>query len=269
MPVLETNALTRRFGALTAVDTLTISVEAGEVFGLLGPNGAGKTTAIKMLTTLLDPTSGSAKVCGFDVKKQSMKVRRNIAYVPQMLSADGSLTGYENLLVFSRLYDIPRREQKPRVLDVLSFMGLSEVADKLVRSYSGGMIRRLEIGQAMLHRPPMLFLDEPTVGLDPLARKAVWEHIERMRSDYNTTILLTTHYMDEADSLCGRVAIMHLGKVVAEGTPEELKRSVDGKKVTLDDVFTHYTGDVLDEAAGTRRGYREVSRARRMARRLG
>ncbi len=269
MAVLETDSLTRRFGELTAVDHLSISVESGEIFGLLGPNGAGKTTAIKMLTTLLHPTSGSARVCGFDVVRQSMDVRRNIAYVPQMLSADGSLTGYENLLVFARLYDIPRREQKERVHNVLGFMGLSDVANKLVRSYSGGMVRRLEIGQAMLHRPRVLFLDEPTVGLDPLARKAVWEHITKMREDYSTTIILTTHYMDEADSLCGRVAIMHYGKVMAMGTTLELKQSVNGKKTTLDDVFTHYTGDVLDEAGETRRGFREVARARRTARRLG
>ncbi|MGA2284697.1 MAG: ATP-binding cassette domain-containing protein [Dehalococcoidia bacterium] len=269
MAVLETTALTRRFGTLFAVDSLTVSVAAGEVFGLLGPNGAGKTTAIKMLTTLLRPTAGSARVCDFDVVRRSMDVRRNIAYVPQMLSADGSLTGYENLLVFTRLYDIPRREQKPRVLDVLKFMGLADVADKLVRSYSGGMIRRLEIGQAMLHRPRVLFLDEPTVGLDPLARKAVWDHIGQMRADYDTTIVLTTHYMDEADSLCGRVAIMHHGKVVAMGTTEELKRSVDGKKTSLDDVFTHYTGDVLDNNGESGGSYREASRTRRTARRLG
>lgn len=269
MAVLETKALTRRFGSLVAVDSLSISVEAGEVFGLLGPNGAGKTTAIKMLTTLLRPTAGTARVCDFDIVRQSMDVRRNIAYVPQMLSADGSLTGYENLLVFARLYDIPRREQRSRVLQVLKFMGLADVADKLVRSYSGGMIRRLEIGQAMLHRPRMLFLDEPTVGLDPLARKAVWDHIERMRADYDTTIVLTTHYMEEADSLCGRVAIMHHGKIVAIGTPLELKESVDGKKMTLDDVFTYYTGDVLDSGGETGGGYREASRTRRTARRLG
>ncbi len=269
MAVLETSALTRRFGTLTAVDALTVSVGAGEVFGLLGPNGAGKTTAIKMLTTLLCPSAGSAKVCDFDIVRQSMDVRRNIAYVPQMLSADGSLSGYENLLVFARLYDLPRREQKTRVLEVLKFMGLADVANKLVRSYSGGMIRRLEIGQAMLHRPRVLFLDEPTVGLDPLARRAVWEHIAKMRADYDTTIVLTTHYMDEADSLCGRVAIMHRGKVVAMGTPEELKQSVDGKDTSLDNVFTHYTGDVLDENGESGGTFREARRTRRTARRLG
>ena len=269
MSVLETESLTRRFGTLTAVDHITISVDAGEVFGLLGPNGAGKTTAIKMLTTLLPPTSGTASVCGFDVVRQAMDVRRNIAYVPQMLSADGALTGYENLLVFARLYDIPRRIRGSRVRDVLAFMGLTDAADKLVRTYSGGMIRRLEIGQAMLHRPRMLFLDEPTVGLDPLARRAVWDHIERMRADYGTSILLTTHYMEEAESLCDRIAIMHHGQVVIIGTLPELKASVPGKNVTLDRVFTRHTGDAIGLGGETRGAYRETSRTRRTVRRLG
>lgn len=211
MPILETKALTRRFGTLTAVKALTISVEAGEVFGLLGPNGAGKTTAIKMLTTLLPPTAGAATIAGFDVVRHPAEVRRIIGYVPQVLSADGTLTGYENLLIFAKLYDIPRAERESRIRSALAFMGLADAADKLVREYSGGMIRRLEVAQSMLHRPRLLFLDEPTVGLDPLARKAVWEHIARLRTDYSTTIFLTTHYMEEADSLCHRVAIMHLG----------------------------------------------------------
>jgi ABC-2 type transport system ATP-binding protein len=263
LAILETEKLTRRFGTLTAVDALTISVDAGEVFGLLGPNGAGKTTAIKMLTTLLPPTSGKAKVAGFDIIRQAASVRSMIGYVPQALSVDGSLTGYENLLIFAKLYDIPRKERQTRLRDALAFMGLSDAADKLVREYSGGMIRRLEIAQSTLHRPPVLFLDEPTVGLDPLARKAVWEHVERLRDDYGTTIVLTTHYMEEADSLCTRVAIMHLGKVAVIGTPEELKTSIGGG--TLDDVFVHYAGDAL-ESGGS---YRETASERRMAKRLG
>lgn len=265
MAILETKALTRRFGALVAVDALTISVEAGEVFGLLGPNGAGKTTVIKMVTTLLPPTSGSARVGGYDIVRQAADVRRIIGYVPQVLSADGTLTGYENLLVFAKLYDIPRAEREARVREALAFMGLAEAADKLVRTYSGGMIRRLEIAQSMLHQPQVLFLDEPTIGLDPLARKAVWEHIARLRADYGTTIFLTTHYMEEADSLCHRVAIMHLGKVVAIGAPAALKASIGKEGATLDEVFAHYTGDVL-ESGGS---YRETSRTRRTARRLG
>lgn len=265
MIVLETKALTRRFGMLTAVDGLTISVESGEVFGLLGPNGAGKTTAIKMLTTLLPPTSGNAKVAGFDIIHHATEVRRVIGYVPQLVSADGTLTGYENLLIFAKLYDIPRSERTDRVREALEFMGLTEVGDKLVRNYSGGMIRRLEIAQSMLHRPSILFLDESTVGLDPVARNGVWEHIQRLRADYGTAIFLTTHYMQEADDLCNRVAIMHLGKVAAIGTPAQLKASLGKTDATLDDAFAHYTGYEL-ELGGN---YREVSRTRRVAQRLG
>jgi ABC-2 type transport system ATP-binding protein len=265
MAILETKALTRRFGELVAVDALTIAVEAGEVFGLLGPNGAGKTTAIKMLTTLLPPTAGTASVAGFDIVHHAGDVRRVIGYVPQVLSADGALTGYENLLIFAKLYDIPRAERESRVRSALAFMGLADAADKLAQHYSGGMIRRLEIAQSMLHRPRVLFMDEPTVGLDPLARKSVWEHIERLRADYGTTIFLTTHLMEEADSLCSRVAIMHLGKVAATGSPADLKASIGGNGVTLNDVFIHYAGDIL-ESGGS---YRETSRTRRTARRLG
>jgi ABC-2 type transport system ATP-binding protein len=265
MTILETQALTRRFGKLTAVDALTVSVERGEVFGLLGPNGAGKTTVIKMLTTLLPPTSGVARVAGFDVARRAGDVRRRIGYVPQMLSVDGALTGYENLLIFARLYDIPRAEREGRIRDALALVGLGGDADKLVRQYSGGMIRRLEIAQSTLHRPPLLFMDEPTVGLDPVARKAVWEHIERLREEFGTTIFLTTHYMEEAERLCGRVAIMHRGRVVIDDSPARLKASVGDPAATLGDVFIHYAGDTLDSGGG----YRETSRGRRAARRLG
>jgi ABC-2 type transport system ATP-binding protein len=265
MPILETQSLTRRFGALVAVDSMSISVEQGEIFGLLGPNGAGKTTAIKMLTTLLPPTSGTAYLAGFDIIRNASRVRRVIGYVPQAISVDGSLTGYENLLIFAKLYDIPASQRESRVGEALAFMGLDESADKLVREYSGGMIRRLEIAQSTLHRPPLLFLDEPTVGLDPLARTAVWQHVERLRADYGTTIFLTTHYMDEADSLCSRVAIMHLGKIAITGTPDQLKGAVDKKDATLDDVFIKYASDTL-ESGGS---YSETLRERRTARRLG
>ncbi len=230
----------------------------------MGPNGAGKTTIIKMLTTLLPPTAGNASVDGHSITHEAVKVRRVIGYVPQLLSADGALTGYENLLIFSKLYDVPSQERKQRISDVLNFMGLSNFADKLVRTYSGGMIRRLEIAQAMLHRPKVLFLDEPTIGLDPVARKAVWQHIQQLRADYGTTIFLTTHYMDEADQLCGRVAIMHLGKVAAIGSPSELKSSV-GDGATLDDAFAYYSGAEVDTVGS----YRETSRVRRIARRVG
>ena len=261
--ILETKSLTKRFGTLVAVDQVSISLSPGEMFGLVGPNGAGKTTVIKILTTLLAPTSGDAWVASHDVVHHAAQVRRVIGYVPQLLSADGSLTGYENLLIFAKLYHIPRGEREGRIRDALSFMGLAEVSDRMVREYSGGMIRRLEIAESMLHRPRVLFLDEPTVGLDPIARKAVWDHIQRLRSDFGTTILLTTHYMDEADELCDRVAIMHLGRIAAIGTPTELKATV-GEGATLDDVFVHYSGYEVDSVGN----FREVSRTRRVARRL-
>ena len=261
--ILETKLLTRRFGALIAVNEMNISIRPGEMFGLVGPNGAGKTTVIKMLTTILPPTSGDAWVAGYDIVHHASSVRKVIGYVPQLLSSDGSLTGYENLLIVAKLYHIPRSERQVRIHEALRFMGLADVANKMVKEYSGGMIRRLEIAQSMLHRPRVLFLDEPTVGLDPIARKAVWEHIQRLRSDFGTSILLTTHYMEEADELCDRVAIMHLGRVAAIGTPAELKASV-GEGATLDDVFVHYSGYEVDSGGG----FREASMTRRVARRL-
>jgi ABC-2 type transport system ATP-binding protein len=265
MTMLQTEQLTRRFGTVTAVDSVTLGVEAGEVFGLLGPNGAGKSTLIKMLTTLLSPTAGDARVAGYDILRQPREVRRVIGYVPQALSADGSLSGYENLLIFTKLYDVPWSQRRRRAKEALAFMGLSDAGRKLVRTYSGGMIRRLEVAQAMLHAPRVLFLDEPTVGLDPVARKAVWEHLTELRSQTGVTIFLTTHYMEEADSLCSRVAIMHRGKVAAIGTPAELKSGIGREGATLDDVFVNYTGDALDSGGS----YRDTSRARRTARRLG
>lgn len=265
MTILETRDLTRRFGDLTAVDRLSLSIEPGEVFGLLGPNGAGKSTTIKMLTTLLPPTSGSASVGGYDVLRQAGQVRQIIGYVPQLISADSTLTGYENLLVFAKLYDLPRAMRERRVREALEFMGLAEAGDKLVREYSGGMIRRLEIAQSMLHRPRVLFLDEPTVGLDPGARRAVWEHINTLQRRDGTTVFLTTHMMEEAESLCQRVAIMHLGKIAAIGSPAELKAAVGADGVSLDDVFIHFTGEELYSGGS----YRETYRGRRTARRLG
>jgi ABC-2 type transport system ATP-binding protein len=265
MLILATEHLTRRFKELTAVDDLTISVNQGEIFGLLGPNGAGKSTVIKMITTLLPPTSGCASVGGFDVVHNASNVRRLIGYVPQILSADGTLTGRENLMIFAKLYDIPKSERAPRIDESLEFMGLTDASDKLVKNYSGGMIRRLEIAQAMLHHPKVLFLDEPTIGLDPVGRKAVWDHIQKLCSDFDTTIFLTTHYMEEADKLCSRVAIMHLGKLAVIGVPADLKESLNKENVTLDDVFVYYTGGEL-ESGGS---YREASMTRHTARRLG
>lgn len=263
--ILTTQSLTRRFGELTAVDALTISVERGEVFGLLGPNGAGKSTAIKMLTTLLPPTSGSANIAGYDVSNNASMVRRVIGYVPQMRSVDSSLTGYENLLIFAKLYDIPRVERESRIREALMLVGLTDAAGQLVRQYSGGMIRRLEIAQSTLHRPILLFLDEPTVGLDPIARKAIWEHIERLRENFGTTIFMTTHYMEEAESLCTRVAIIHRGKIVIDDSAKRLKESIGDPSATLGDVFVHYAGDTLESGGGQL----ETSRGRRGSRRVG
>ena len=264
MSIIEVETLSRYFGALAAVKALSLSIEAGEVFGLLGPNGAGKTTTIKMLTTLLKPSSGHARIAGHDVVTEAAAVRRVIGYVPQMLSADGALTGYENLLMFAKLYDLPRADRPRRIEEAIRLMGLQEAMGKLVRTYSGGMIRRLEIAQSMLHQPPVLFLDEPTIGLDPSARRTMWDYIARLRGEHRMTILMTTHLMEEADALCTRIAIMHLGQMVAQGTPAELKASLKRDDATLDDVFIHYTGDGME--GGT---YREVSRTRRTAKRLG
>jgi len=263
--VLEIQALTRRFGAFTAVDTLTLSVNAGEVFSLLGSNGAGKTTTIKMLTTLLQPSSGEARVAGFSITSQAVNVRRSIGYVPQAVSVDGSLTGYENLLIFAKLYDLPRNQQQARIKEALEFMDLTAESGRLVSQYSGGMVRRLEIAQATLHRPRVLFLDEPTVGLDPIARDAVWKHLVDLRTNYGTTLFFTTHYLEEAESYCDRIAIMHRGLVAALGTCKELEASLGGGSHTLDEVFVHYAGSALD-SGGT---FRDVSAERATAQRLG
>ncbi|HEU4718300.1 MAG TPA: ATP-binding cassette domain-containing protein [Bacteroidia bacterium] len=265
MSILETNNLTRSFGSFTAVDRVTMKVEKGEAFALLGPNGAGKSVTLKMLTTLLPPSSGDAVINGFSIKSQPQKIRPIIGYVPQMLSADGSLTGYENLLLFAKLYDIPYKERKTRVYEMLEFMGFSEHADKLVREYSGGMIRRLEIAQAILHNPPLLFLDEPTTGLDPLGRNMVWEHIKALQKKYDTTIIMTTHMMEEAEHLCSHAGLMSRGKLAASGSVRELKSSIGKNEATLEEVFIHYTADNLEPGDN----YRQVQRERRTAKRLG
>jgi ABC-2 type transport system ATP-binding protein len=262
--VLETRHLSRHFGNLKAVEDLNINVHQGEVFGFLGPNGAGKSTAIKMFTTLLKPTSGEAFVGGYNILTESVNVRRFIGYVPQMLSADATLTGYENLWVFAKLYDLPRKGLEQHVRESLAFMGLEDASDRLVRTYSGGMIRRLEIAQSVLHHPQLLFLDEPTIGLDPLARKVVWQHIMDLRDRYRMTIFMTTHMMDEADNLCQRIAIMNRGKVAAIDSPGALKASV-GPNATLEEVFVHYSGDKIESGES----YRDTARVRRTAKRLG
>jgi ABC-2 type transport system ATP-binding protein len=241
-------------------------MEEGEIFGLIGPNGAGKSTLIKMLTTLLPPTSGSAAVAGFDIVRQPAEVRRRIGYVPQLLSADGSLTGYENLLLSARLYGIPRAERTPRIARALGRMGLAEVADHLVGHYSGGMIRRLEIAQSLLHRPKVLFLDEPTIGLDPGARETVWDHVLDLKESFRTTMIVTSHHMDEIEEFCDRIALIDRGQIVAVGTPAELKARV-GPSASLDDVFIQLVGTRAETEV--ERGYGEARRARRAAREHG
>ncbi len=258
--VVETHRLTRRFGALTAVDAVSLGVRGAEIFGLIGPNGAGKSTLIKMLTTMLPPSSGGAVVAGFDLATQAAQVRRHIGYVPQLLSADSELTGYENLLLSARLYLIPRAERKQRIGEALAMMGLTEVRERLVRNYSGGMIRRLEIAQSTLHRPAIIFMDEPTEGLDPVARHAVWSHIRDLRARLAAAVIVTTHYMDEADVLCDRIALIDRGRIQAVGTPAALKAEA-GANATLDDVFEKLTG--LAPEGGD---YRNVRQSRRAAR---
>ncbi len=263
--VLETQGLRRRFDKFVAVDSLDISVKQGEVFGLLGPNGAGKSTVIKMLTTLLPPSGGRATLAGYDIAHQPENVRKSIGYVPQALSADGSLTGYENLLIFAKLYNIASKRRQRCIQDVLLFMNLQDVQHRLVRTYSGGMIRKLEIAQSILHQPQVLFLDEPTVGLDPIARATVWQLVQQLREEFGTTIFLTTHFLEEADNLCDQVVIMNRGQVIVTGAPSDLKASLAKDNASLDDVFIHYTGDQL--ASGV--SYRETARNRRTAERLG
>jgi ABC-2 type transport system ATP-binding protein len=261
---IEVLSLTRKFNSLVAVDHLNFACSAGTTFGLLGPNGAGKSTLVKMLTTLLPPTSGTARVAGCDIVAHPEAVRRNIGYVSQMLSADGDMTGYENLLISAKLYGIPRAERARRIAQAFEFMELSQVAQKRVRQYSGGMIRRLEIAQSMLHRPHVLFLDEPSVGLDPSAKRSVWERIGELRREYGTTILMTTHDMEEADYLCDMVAVMHRGTLAALDTPSALKAQV-GPAATLDDVFIHFTGATMSEGGELR----DVARTRITTQRLG
>ncbi|MBO0776155.1 MAG: ATP-binding cassette domain-containing protein [Actinobacteria bacterium] len=266
-PAVLCEQLTCRYGTNTAVDRVDLRIEPGETFGLLGPNGAGKTTTIRMLTTLLRPSAGRIFVFGADVAAHPMRTRRMIGYVPQLLSADATLTGRENVQLFARLFDVPRATRNARVTDALSAMGLTEAADRMVRTYSGGMVRRLELAQALVNAPRLLVLDEPTVGLDPVARSEVWDYIAKLRREAAMTVLMTTHYMDEANAACDRVALMHRGSIRATGSPAELKAAL-GDGATLDDVFRHFTGGRLDDDTEGGR-IRDIRRSRRTARRLG
>jgi ABC-2 type transport system ATP-binding protein len=231
--IIETFELTRRFNGLTAVDKLDISVESGEIFGLLGPNGAGKTTTISMLCTILKPTSGTAKVNGFDIIKEAMQVRKSIGIVFQDPSIDDRMTGRENLFMHANLYGVPTSEQKNRIDSVLKLVELEDRADDLMRTYSGGMRRRLELARGLIHYPKVLFLDEPTLGLDPQTRDHVWKYIRELKEAHDITVVLTTHYMDEADRLSDRIAIMDYGKIIALDTPAKLKETLEGDVVII------------------------------------
>ncbi|MGK4578877.1 ABC transporter ATP-binding protein [Kitasatospora sp. HPMI-4] len=281
---LRCTGLRYSFGSTRAVDGVDLDVLPGEVFGLLGPNGAGKTTAIRVITTLLPVPPGMVEVFGHDCARERMAVRRLLGYVPQQLSADSGLTGRENVALFARVFDVPRRERADRVDAVLAAVGLTEPADRLAGTYSGGMVRRLELAQALVSAPRLLILDEPTIGLDPIARTSVWEHITRVRLATGMTVLVTTHYMDEAEQYCDRVALMHHGRIRAVGSPEELRtglartersgdQAAEGPSTapTLEDVFRHYAGRGLDGRESTEEGgdFRDVRRTRHTASRVG
>jgi ABC-2 type transport system ATP-binding protein len=250
MKAIEVNDLSKIYkGGIKAIDHLSFDVEEGNIFGFLGPNGAGKSTTIKILVTLTKPTQGTTRIFNVDVTKEPSKIREMIGYVPQELSADGALTGYENMLLSAKLYGISRHDRQTRIDKILVMMELSTRAHSLVNTYSGGMIRRLEIGQAMLHCPRLLFLDEPTIGLDPAGRKLVWEHIRKLNKEEHMTIFLTTHYMEEAEALCDHIGIIDRGKLSIVGSPKELKDKVGLGTITfvLDlKQSGHYTSEDLN-----------------------
>jgi ABC-2 type transport system ATP-binding protein len=225
---IQARALTKRFGQFTAVDRLSFEVGRGELFGVLGPNGAGKTTLTRMLTTLIVPTAGQGLVAGFDVAREPGRVREAIGVIPQALTSDLDLTGWENVDIYGAFYNLPRRLRHDRAASLLEMVGLTERANDRVFTYSGGMRRRLEIARGLIHSPKVLFLDEPTIGLDPQSRRAVWELLERLRRETGLTISLTTHYMDEAERLCDRIAIVDGGQLIAIGSTAELKATIKG-----------------------------------------
>ena len=228
---VEVDKLTKRFGDFTAVDALSFSVEHGEIFGLLGPNGAGKSTLIRMLTTLVPPSAGTAQVNGFDIARQPNDVRQSIGVIPQAMTSDLELSAVENLTIFAKLYGIRREKRKRTIEQLLQEVDLTQWADKPVKMFSGGMRRRLEIARGLVHEPRIFFLDEPTTGLDPVSRVAVWNMLARLKRERDLTILVTTHYMDEADKLCDRVAIVDHGKLAALDSPLKLKASIPGKNI--------------------------------------
>jgi ABC-2 type transport system ATP-binding protein len=228
---IEVEEITKRFGDFTAVDAVSFSVEHGEIFGLLGPNGAGKSTLIRMLTTLIQPTSGTARVAGFDIVHKADAVRRSIGVIPQAMTSDLELSVEENLLIFAKLYGVERRRREAHMAELLEAVELTQWADKPLRNLSGGMRRRVEIARGLIHDPRILFLDEPTTGLDPVSRGAVQEMLQKLRDQRDLTVLVTTHYMDEADRLCDRIAIVDHGQLKALDSPLLLKASIPGRNV--------------------------------------
>jgi ABC-2 type transport system ATP-binding protein len=228
---VEVENLTKRFGDFCAVDSLNFKVDNGEIFGLLGPNGAGKSTLIRMLTTLVPPTSGTARVNGFDVVRNATGVRQSIGVIPQAMTSDLDLSAVENMSIFAKLYGIPREKRQRTINQLLQAVDLEQWADKPVKMFSGGMRRRLEIARGLVHEPKIFFLDEPTTGLDPVSRVAVWEMLAKLKQERNLTIIVTTHYMDEADKLCDRIAIIDHGKMAALDSPLKLKTSIPGKNI--------------------------------------
>lgn len=265
---IDARRLTYRYGPFTAVDDVTLQVRPGETMGLLGPNGAGKTSMVRVLTTLAPLQQGELHIFGLDARRQATDIRSNIGYVPQQLSIEPALTGRQNVEWFARLYGVARGERADRVEQALAAMDLLDVAGRLASAYSGGMVRRLEVAQALVNRPSLLVLDEPTVGLDPIARDGVWTQVRKMQAQFGMTVLLTTHYMEEADALCDRVALMHRGELRAVGTPAKLKSTVS-PRATLEDVFRHYAASGLDDDAEAAGSFREIRSARKVARRVG
>jgi ABC-2 type transport system ATP-binding protein len=233
MAIIETKNLTKKYNSLVAVDNLNLNIEEGEVFGLLGPNGAGKTTTLLMLATLIQPTSGMAKVNGFEIVSEQPKVRKSIGIVFQDPSSDDILTGYENLKLHGMLYGMPKVLREERIKIVLDLVDLTDRKNDLVKKYSGGMRRRLELARGLMHHPKILFLDEPTLGLDPQSREHIWKYIEKLSREEKMTVIITTHYMEEADRLCNRTAIIDTGKIVVLGSPSELKKVIGGDVVTI------------------------------------
>ncbi len=268
MPAIEAEDLRKVFGDVVAVDGISFSVEEGELFGLLGPNGAGKTTTINILTTLIRPTSGSARVWGYDVRTETSKVRSVIGLVPQDLTVDDELTGIENLRLMASLYHVPKDVAERRIEEVLELVDLKEAARRRVETYSGGMRKRLELAAALIHRPKVLFLDEPTLGLDVQTRAHIWDYIRRLVREEQLTVLMTTHYMEEADANCDRVAVIDRGKIMAIGSPRELKAAhgsdvieleVQGNGIDLHSLVNG-VGGVLDLRVEGSRAVLKVSR---------